>query len=189
MYSKRHLIVPLALSLGAFSQGTFAVTNIDSCRTITSSGSFRLTRNLTANGDCLVIQANDVTIDLQGHRLKGNGTGEGVTAGDDTSRSGIAIRNGVVTNFSDGIDLTFVQGAVVEGVRAIQNTDVGILVGVGSVVSASVANENGTTGIQVQCPSVVIGNAVNGNGTTFEGFNIKVLGSECEDSQNAPRTR
>ncbi|MFH0341475.1 MAG: hypothetical protein ACHBNF_04955 [Chromatiales bacterium] len=188
MYSKRHLIVPLALSLGAFSQGTFAVSNIDSCRTITSSGSFRLTRNLTANGDCLVIQANNVSINLQGHTLTGNGTGAGVTAGDDTLRSGIAIRNGVVTNFSDGIDLAFVQGAVVEGVRAIPITDIGIRVGEGSVVSASVVvNVNDAPAIQVQCPSAVIGNAVTGSGIGV-AF-IDFLGANCEDSQNAPPTR
>lgn len=196
MYSKRHLIVtvPLALSLGAFTQGTFAVTNIDSCRTITSSGSFRLTRNLTANGACLVIQANNVTIDLQGHTLKGNGTGEGATTGDNTPRSGIEIRNGVVTNFSDGLRLPFVQGAVVERVRAVQNANNGILVGAGSVVSSNVANANHGRGIVtfntggiddggLITDNVAVGNGFNGilslnNGTTIRGNSVRGNGSD-----------
>ncbi len=146
MYSKKHLSVPLALSLCAFSQGSYAVTNIDTCRTIASSGSFRVTTNLTTNGDCLVIQANDVSIDLQGHRLRGNGTGIGVQIEGPTERRGIEIRNGAVTNFNTGINLVFVKGAVVERVRALQN-NTGIVIGPGSVVSESIASENQGAGI------------------------------------------
>ncbi len=57
MYSKKHLIAaaPLLLSLAAITQEALAVTDITACQTISTSGSFRLTENLSANGDCLVV--------------------------------------------------------------------------------------------------------------------------------------
>jgi hypothetical protein len=42
------------------------------CQTISQPGSYELTDNLTTNGDCLVITADFVTIDLAGFTITGN---------------------------------------------------------------------------------------------------------------------
>jgi hypothetical protein len=91
----------LALGLSASAREAAAVTNIDSCHTITQSGSFKLTKNLQANGTCLIVAADFVTIDLNGHTITGNGTGTGIgdDIGDAQSHSGTVVRNGTITNF------------------------------------------------------------------------------------------
>ena len=81
-------IVGVLVSIVAFSAGPAwgdqssrpALGNrISKCGTISKPGSYVLTRNLTANGDCLVVAANFVTIDLGGWVITGNGTGGGIT--------------------------------------------------------------------------------------------------------------
>jgi parallel beta-helix repeat protein len=165
-----------------------AVTNIDSCRTITQSGSYRLIKNLQAEGDCLIVAADFVTIDLNGHTIAGNGTGRGVTDLDQ-ERHGIVVRNGTITNFRSegvpgGVILRRSIGSVVERLRVINN-DVGIEVGRGSIVSGNIASGNrvgilalqeGNTvtgnvatdndfGIEIRCPNNVIGNTMTNNKT------------------------
>lgn len=194
MQHKQSMLLTGTLTLGVLAAPAVAVTNLDSCRTITSSGAFRLTRNLTASGPCLVLEANDISIDLQGHTLRGNGTGEGVTAGEQGSRRNIEVTNGVITGFQDGVRLPRVQGAVVERVRAIDNTNNGILVGGGSTVTASIASRNGGRGIvsfNTDSPhdggliidNIAIGNRLNGilsfnNGVTIRGNSVRGNGSD-----------
>lgn len=67
----------LTLAVGALAQPAWAVTNIETCRTITGPGCFQLTKNLNATGNCIVIAASDVSLDLRGHTIKGNDTGTG----------------------------------------------------------------------------------------------------------------
>ena len=53
-------------------------TKITTCQTISQPGSYELANNLTATGDCLVITADGVTIDLAGFSIVGsNTTGRG----------------------------------------------------------------------------------------------------------------
>lgn len=62
-----------------------------SCQTISQSGSYKLTQDLTANGnDCFTIAASNVTLDLGGHTLNGQGIdgGFGVI---DTARSPVKV--------------------------------------------------------------------------------------------------
>ena len=54
---------------------------ISKCTTISKPGSYVLTRNLTASGDCLMVAANFVTLDLGGWVITGNGTGTGSQTG------------------------------------------------------------------------------------------------------------
>ncbi|MGH9900357.1 MAG: hypothetical protein ACRD68_00800, partial [Pyrinomonadaceae bacterium] len=71
---------------------------IRSCQTIDDSGSYLLTKSLTAAGDCLVIAADNVTVDLNGFTITGDGTGKGITDGGAQLKN-ITVRNGGVTNF------------------------------------------------------------------------------------------
>ena len=69
--------------------------------TITESGSYVVTGNLTSASDGIVVAAEGVTIDLAGHTLSGTG-------GNDTGiiadlRSMVVVRNGVIEGFELGI--------------------------------------------------------------------------------------
>jgi hypothetical protein len=70
-------LFPIALALGAaIAPGPgaqAAPTPIRECQTIDQPGSYVLERNLTATGDCLVITANFVTVNLAGFALTGTG--------------------------------------------------------------------------------------------------------------------
>ena len=90
---------------------------IDTCKAITEPGSYVLTANLSSMTDCLIIEADFVTIDLDGFLIAGIGgrggpaTGTGIGTGSKgVMRSGIAIHDGTVTNFEHGINI---EGAAI----------------------------------------------------------------------------
>ncbi len=155
------LAVLLGLNLGSGEALAAGPTKITKCQTITQPGSYLVDNNLTATGDCLVIAADFVTLDLGGFVLTGNGTGAGVTD-NFTDHKGIVVRNGMVTNFSTGI-LLHGAGSVVEGVRSINNGGTGIAVGFGTVTGNTAAN-NGFYGIFAGS-GIVAGNMASDNGS------------------------
>lgn len=165
----------LVVCFGARVAEAAAPKAINSCQTIDESGSYVLVRSLTATGNCLVLAADNVTIDLDGYTITGDGTGFGIWDGD-TARQNTTIRNGVITNFGTGIDLsggtTPSSRSVVERVRAVQNTNAGIRSGSNSIVRDNIASDNGNRGIFARGGSLITGNVANNNA----GFGI---GADC----------
>jgi hypothetical protein len=95
---------------------------ITACQTIKAPGSYVLASNLTAKGDCLVITADLVTIDLAGFSITGPailGSAAGVRARN--GGTGIVVQNGSISNFGTAVDLSSAQGSIVEGLRAFDN--------------------------------------------------------------------
>jgi parallel beta-helix repeat protein len=180
------LFLTFALGLGGRAEA--APVSINACGSV-AAGSYILTANLAAVGDCLVVGADFVTIDLDGYTISGNGTGRGITDGGDV-RLGIAVRGGTVQNFLTGIDLRKTTAVVVEEMRVVGNTERGMIVGGNSLVRFNVANGNGTTGIFIGffvsgSNSVVTGNAASQNGVNgidVYGTNGTVTGNTA--SQN-----
>ena len=122
------LAAVLAFGLTALASEVAAAPRaIIACTTITLPGSYQLSKNLHAVGNCLVVGVNFVTIDLGGFTIFGNGSGMGIMAVG--VRRGIVIRNGLITNFFDGIDLASSREIVVENLRAIANVGSGIRIG------------------------------------------------------------
>jgi Periplasmic copper-binding protein (NosD) len=58
-----------------------------------------LTHDLVCAGTALTIAVEGITVNLNGHPLKGNGTGIGISTGGHA----VAIRNGRITNFGRGV--------------------------------------------------------------------------------------
>lgn len=184
-----------------------APKSINSCETITDSGSYVLTKNLQAAGDCLVIEADNVTIDLNGFTIEGDGTGHGIWDGD-LPRQNLTVRNGTVRNFRIGVGFakpggTHSSRCVIERIRAVQNTFFGIRAGLGatvrdniasdnggsgifasggSLIAGNVVNNNNNSGILALCASNITGNMVSGNG----GNNIFTAGTGCTLNNNNP---
>lgn len=120
--------------------------------TISASGSYYLTGNLTAaaGGAGIIVSASNVTIDLGGFSLTGGAglvqqQGIRVTG----AESNVTIRHGTVRGWTnDGIrSSTANTGIRVDNVQAIGNAGRGIAVGNDSVVSACIALGNGGEGI------------------------------------------
>jgi hypothetical protein len=160
---------------------------------ITQPGSYKLIGNLTvpANTSGILIQANDVTLDLNGFSITGpvvcdnrgsNCTGQptgaatsgveavlGVVNGSPANIFGVTIKNGHVRGFTDGI-LTF--GGVVEEITAQSNLDAGIFA-FRAVVRKNDASRNNNAGIACnQCvvtENVAAFNNVNNFDLVFGG--------------------
>lgn len=76
-------------------------------------------------GEGLVIGADDVTLDLNGHTVGGNGSGVGIE--DTAGRSGVTIEGGTVKGFDVGVDVANADHTGVTAVSA-QGGIAGILV-------------------------------------------------------------
>jgi len=107
-------------------------TEIEKCGTIDKPGSYKLVNDIaptpstSPNGDCLVITASFVTIDLAGFTISGTfGNPSSLTAivaspPPQTTLAGIAVRNGSISAdnivfVSGGVDLSSAGGSIVEG--------------------------------------------------------------------------
>jgi hypothetical protein len=76
---------------------------IGGCRTIDQPGSYQLVGNLTADGNCLVVTADGVTIDLGGFAITGNGTGTAIISkpkGTGIPPARTVVRNGDISHFA-----------------------------------------------------------------------------------------
>ncbi len=140
---------------------------------ITTSGSYYLQGDRLCSSHGISVDANNVTIDLCGYSLIGNGSsGSGVYM---VGQSNIEIRNGTIRNFAIGIEETHTTGRDhrVIDVRAISNTKQGIqLVGYGHEVRDCTSSYNGFApagsqvyGIHAGAGAIIIGNTVRNNGT------------------------
>jgi len=154
----------LVLSLGLLvPEAAAKPTVIGNCRTLAAPGSYILKQNLTTVGTCIVIGADFVTLDLDGQTLTGNGTGVGIYD-NGVARKGTAVRNGTVTGFGVGIDLSASAGSVIERIRAAANGTYGIHAGAPSTITGNTAGLNGSTGILAGNDSLISGNIAGGNG-------------------------
>lgn len=148
---------------------------------ITLPGLYCLTASLTssvATGPIIDIQANNVTLDLNGFRLAGLAAGPGTNAIGiyATNRQNITIRNGTVRGFLQGILLTCPApctswGHLVEDIRADNNFYIGMQVlGIGVVVRN---NQVVTTG----------GSTANGANSNTYGIYVSGLGSRVLNNE------
>lgn len=131
---------------------------------INKSGSYVLTSNLVVTTDvnAIEITVDDVTIDLNGHMIRGpytshnpEGNGSGIYA---LNKFTITIKNGRIWGFAHhGIDLRSESshpsyngaGYLVEKIQAVNNGLRGIDIR-GGVLTNCVANGNGDTGIEAK---------------------------------------
>jgi hypothetical protein len=165
----------LVISLGVRAIQTAAQEKIEKCGPITSPGSYVLTKNLKAIGDCLKVEADFVTIDLNRFLIevipvRGGSPGVGILdieiSGVDVPRDGVTVRNGTIKGFLRGISL-FGDFVRIEGVRVLDSVQGGILVcGVPAIVRDSIIGRSGSFGISTRAGSLVVGNVGASNHST-----------------------
>src|SRR5262245_11056411 len=173
----------LALTASAATANAAGPAKIQKCTTLSEPGSYELTKNLVATGNCLVVAADFVTIDLKGFVMSGDGTGTGI--GDaDVGRKGIAVRNGTITDFGEGIDLSRSKNCEIEKIRAIDNRGSGIEVFANSIVTGNTASGNGK-GIAAGENSTVTGNNASENGLGFSVPRSLISGNIASDNTGA----
>jgi hypothetical protein len=160
-------LFPIALALGpmTFVPGAgarAAPTLIAACQTINQPGSYVLANNLTAHGDCLVITADFVTIDLAGFLISGSGsTGTAILRSQ--GGRGISVRNGSISEFVTGVDLGSAGGSIVEGLRVFGIS--GLVVGNFGIIANGIVKDNVVAefrGGGISATGTVTGNNVGG---------------------------
>ena len=163
-YCLMSLFITLILSAATVEAAT-VITSLP--YTITTQGSYIINQNLTANWHGIKVQANNVTIDLNGYSIAGNNTsgGYGVYM---NGCSNVEIRNGTIRNFgSHGIYEESSSGKShrVINVRVVNNKGSGIyLNGSNHMVKDCTASNNGFDGIYAADGCAVSGNTAYSNG-------------------------
>ena len=184
----RRIATVIALALvtalaGVHQARAAGALNIDSCQTLSGGNTtYRLTADLTSCGDCLVVAANKITIDLQGHSITNTGC-PGLNAGISDEESAfdvITVKNGEVSGYGIGVFLGTSTRVSVLGVTSHDNSNIGIFAGSQGLVKASEVYNNAAIGILVGDRGQVQQCNAHHNGD----FGIFALGNNCLITMN-----
>ncbi len=117
------LILPFfGILILALSSAIFGATEISGCLLLNQSGTYSLSSNVSASGDCFRIIAPDVSIDCNYLSVVGDGTGAGIFV-DNTV--GASIKNCKLENFATGLDIF--NGIATIDANVVTNSGVGVL--------------------------------------------------------------
>jgi hypothetical protein len=142
--------------------------------TISTGGSYYLVSNLVgvASQNGILIQADNVTVDLNGFALIGvGGSLHGITV-TSAQQQNLAIYNGTVRGWGgNGIDAGNASNAQYERLRLAGNTGDGLVIGSSAITHDCVAASNGGSGLHVTgSDSRIEANNVNSN--TVSGIRV-----------------
>jgi Right handed beta helix region len=161
---RRIFPIAAALALSSFGVAIAAPIAITACTTITQPGSYVLANNISTGGNCIVVSASFVTIDLNGFMMNGNTKGgSAILEQPGSALRAITVRNGAITAFAQAVFFPKSAGVVVERITAVGNTGTAITAGDMATVRDSATHENGGSGIQLGLFSLVKGNASSEN--------------------------
>jgi hypothetical protein len=176
-------VTSFALTAHAETLNCTPITSLPA--TIDTQGIYCLTGNLATSitsGNAITINANNVTLDLNGWKIGGQAAGAGTAAiGIYSTAVNVTVKNGIVRGFRDGIILEG-RGAVVRDMLIDQNTTVGILVdGSGAVIDHNQVVDTG--GSTASANISAIGIEAGGTGSTVINnmvSNLTATGSSDE---------
>ncbi|MBN1476564.1 hypothetical protein JXA47_07420 [Candidatus Sumerlaeota bacterium] len=157
---------------------------------ISSPGSYVLGGDvsMSTHGDCIRIQAHNVTLDLGGHRIRGTTAGGGIGVRQ-TAGHGARVLNGWAASFG-GSGIVLLDHATVENVTVRENRGSGVQCGVGAHVFDVTALGNRGWGIQTAAQSLVESCVAVGNNLNGDKAGISVLSASevrgCIANANSP---
>jgi len=119
----------------------------DLCGT-TILANLTLDHDLTCTGNGLVVGADGITINLNGHTISGPGSGVGISV---SNRTAVLIVGGTVRNFLAGVQLVNSTAIVVKENRFTGNQDAVFLIGTSwSTVKENTAWQNTRVGVMLR---------------------------------------
>jgi parallel beta-helix repeat protein len=108
----------------------------------------KLDNDVSCNGDGLIVGADGIKLNLNGHTIAGSGSGIGVTL---RGRRDVVIHGGTITDFVTGIFISNSTGIAVKENRFTRNREaVFLIASSGNVVKANVAWQNQLRGIMIR---------------------------------------
>ena len=176
----------LSASLALAGDGRIEIAQSSIPFSITNSGSYLLTGNVTgvpgSNG--ITIAASDVALDLNGFTLSGaTGSlhGVAVTGG----RINIAIMNGTIRGWGQhGVGGSTASNSVARKLKVFRNTLDGIVLGSGSLVSECLVADNGVDGVELSSQCLIAESASRNNGQYGIRIGDFSLVSACASREN-----
>ena len=190
------LAMTLSLAVHAETVDCTPVTSLPAV--IDTQGIYCLTGNLATSqnsGNAITINANNVTLDLNGWKVGGQAAGTATNAfGILSASSNVTVQNGIVRGFYAAIRLSG-RGAVVRDMLLDQNAVYGIwLSGEGAVVEHNQIVDTGGSTISAYVGAIgiyttgngatVSDNAVSGLTGTFNVYGIYLAGSSSAARNN-----
>lgn len=107
-----------------------------------------LDNDLICSGDALTVNADGIRVNLNGHTIRGDGTGNGITV---RGRIDVTIHGGTIGGFLSGIFAATSSGVVIKDMGFTENREAVFLNGTkGSTVKANVAWQNTLRGIMLR---------------------------------------
>lgn len=98
--------------------------------TITNAGSYYLTASLTSTSHGFVVQSGQVTVDLMGFAITGDGGsddyGVSICGTTDSTVENVVVRNGTIRRFNDGVRMEYVRYGRLENLQVTTNSWRGI---------------------------------------------------------------
>lgn len=154
--------------------GTFPIV-------LSQPGSYFLTRNIDMStpGNAIEISSNDVSLDLNGFRVDGHGSGtEGIAV--TSTINNLRVDNGIVRGWSTGISATFsntafAQGGDFEDLQISGNSHGGIRADSGSVIRHVTVEANTDWGIYLSdAGNAYYGGLIEDSVVTRNGIGVEV---------------
>ena len=129
-------------------------TDIDACTTITSPGTYELTREVESERreTCIAVRADDVVLDGGGHTIDGESLrarSRAVAVGGSEPRSNVTVRDVGVHNWVYGVAVEDASEVVVEDVRTTQTVEGISVEDSADVTVADSTATNGFVGVSV----------------------------------------
>ena len=130
----------------------------------------KLDHDLACTGDGLIVGADGIRIDLNGHTLSGSGVGAGIVV---TGRTNISISGGTVTNFAVAVRVNTSTDVVIKHNEFVANPEgIDLQAGsVGNTVKDNAFRDSATRGIMLRSNSSE--NDIKNN--TFTGNRVGIL--------------
>ena len=112
----------------------------------------RLDYDLACPGNGLIVGADGIKIDLNGHTIAGPGSGVGISV---PNRTGVVITGGTVKNFLAGVQLVNSTAITIKENRLTGNQDAVFLIGAsGNIIKENAAWQNSRVGVMLR-PSAI----------------------------------
>ena len=112
----------------------------------------RLDYDLECPGNGLIVGADGIKIDLNGHTIAGPGSGVGISV---SNRTGVVITGGTVKNFLAGVQLVNSTGISIKKNQFTGNQDAVFLIGSsGNIIKENAAWQNSRVGVMLR-PSAI----------------------------------
>lgn len=183
--------VVLAVTAAGIGQGVAfaapAITPVHvTCGEVITT-SIIVANNLTCSGNALSVQADDVTLDLGGHTIRGGGSGVGVEIADfnNPDITGVTITNGTIAQFGTAVQLFNADGATLSSLTL--NNNSGTTKPVIDTGRSPITNELLITNTHItNTTGYVIFASINVGPTTFS--NTHITGGTVFFSQSAGPT-